>query len=296
MIFSYKLFIINRGFSVKKKLNAFYEKQTGNLYLHLVAPSFLAAIVFAASKFDKWYIILVGVLAAAMIPIHTYLSMTAAKTKIDAADLLRKELRRHKWLLGSIKEMVIRKLKRFKQKEYPFDEAEYIDAAMKNLAMLRQFYSKHTGDPENEFRVVFFKIGQDQKYLESQFFSTPNDDPPSSHNNTERQKAQFNKSRSQSLAVSAWKDLSYKIAENEDELTYLYAQQNQKIKSIIALPVCSGDVSEENLIGILTISSNKYFFKTADINRHKEYIDQFTLRFVFEYHKWEASKAKKTEV
>jgi hypothetical protein len=284
------------------KLNDFYRNNVDNFLIHVPIPGVLASAVFIARKYDSWHALVVGVLATFLIPFHAYLTTKATHNKLKESelrekelDVWKKELDGHKWLLSTIKEMIIRKLKRFKNYEYPLDEKEYIDAVMKILDMLRQFYSHYADDPVNEFRVTFFKIGKDHTYLESQFYSTPTGDPPSSHGDAERQKEIFNKNRSQSLAVAIWRELTPKIAENEKEINYLYPQQKEKIKSIIGFPICSGDISEDALIGIITIASNKEFFKKADIKRHKEYIDQFILRIIFEYHKWEAFSRSKND-
>ncbi len=281
-------------------LRSFYRKNLDNPFINISIPGALSIAVFIARYSPEWYSISTGIVASSLIPLHAYLVADATRSKIQETKLLEKELdlwknelQGHKWLLNSIKEMIIRKLLKFKKHGYLFDEQEYKDAIMKNLAMLRQFYSHYSSDPGNEFRIVFFKVGNDRKYLESQFYATPDGDRPASHGNTERQKEIFNRSKSTSLAVEVWKDLKPKIAENEAEIAYSYIQQNEKIKSLIGLPVCSGDISEDNLIGILTISSNKEFFKKADLKLHKEYIEQFILRIVFEFNKWENSKQSK---
>ncbi len=161
---------------------------------------------------------------------------------------------------------------------------------MKNLDMLREFYVHYSGEPDNYFRVTLFQVSEDGKYLVSKFYSTKDGEPHASHGDETRQRENFNKNRSQTIAVSAWRDLRPKIVESEKEINYLYPQHKDKIKSIIALPIFSGDISEDNLIGIITVASSKEYFRRTDMERHKEYIEQFTLRIVFEYCKWRALK------
>lgn len=286
------------------KIQKIYERHISNFWLNAVLPGALTAIVFLSKKdilesllpasvtIPKILPPIVGIIATLTLAFHAYFSAAASKVKLKEIDFWKRELDGHKWLLNVIQEMIRRKIKKFKKNEKPNCEDEYRDAIMKNLDMLRAFYDHYFHDPDNSFRVVLFHASDDRKYLTSKFYSTFDGEPPSSHNNLQRQKELFDKSRSQALAVGAWKDLSPKMSRDESEVFYLYPQQREKIKSIIAYPIFTGDKAEENFLGVITISSKKPYFQNEDLNKHCDYIAEFALRIVFEYCKWRTLNAK----
>lgn len=274
-----------------KKISEFYSNNITSLWVQILIPSGLGGIIYVAKQYpEKTFADVIGIAAIFLLAIHAYLISNTTITKLKEVDFWKKELKGHKWLLNTIKEMVTRKLHKFKNTGYLVGESEYREAIMKNLSMLLKFYQRYSDDPDNSFRITYFKKSGDANFLESIFYATEDGEPPYSHGDIERQREIFDKNSSQSLAVTAWKELRPIIAENEIEITYLYPQQTDKIKSIIALPVFSGSISEDNLIGIITIASNKKeFFKRIDIERHKDYIDEFLLRIVFEFFKLKSS-------
>ncbi len=286
------------------KIVKFYERNINNFWLNPILPACLAAIAFL-SKQDYLKILVptnvtipvflppaMGALATVLLAFHAYFSAAASKIKLKEITFWKKELEGHKWLLNVIKEMIIRKIKIFKKSGATNRDDEYREAIIKNLDMLRAFYSHYFHDPENTFRVVLFHVSDDGKYLTTKFYSTIDGEPPSSHNNLQRQKELFDRTRSQSLAVASWKDLSPKIAKDEKEISYLYPQQREKIKSIIAYPIFTGDKSEENFLGVITVSSKKAYFQNEELEKHCDYISEFALRVVFEHCKWRALCAK----
>ena len=286
------------------KITKFYEQHINNFWLNAVFPAGLAAVVFL-SKQDYLKLLLpenreipfflpplFGVFATIVLALHAYFSAAASKIKLKEIDYWKRELEGHKWLLNVIKEMVQRKIKKFKYNNEIKRDDEYRDAIMKNLDMLRAFYSHYFHDPDNTFRVVLFHVSDDKKYLVSKFYSTIDGEPPASHGNLQRQQELFDKSRSQSLAVAAWKDLCPKIAKDEKDISYLYPLQREKIKSIIAYPIFVGDKSDDNFLGVITISSKKAYFQNEELEKHCDYISEFALRIVFEYCKWRALCAK----
>lgn len=281
----------------------FYKRYSDNFFLQALVPAFLAAVILITTRFFipyKLYVIpsmIISVIATLLIPLHAYLLFRARKeVSIEKTQIERKmeyyknELAMHKWLLYVIREMVQRKVQKFREREYPIGEKEYRNAAMKNLDMLREFYEHFKNDPAVHFRTVFFQPSEDGTFLRSTFYSTPNGEPPSSHGNDGRQKEIFNKTRSQTLAVSAWRDLSPKIAENPEEISYTYPQQRDIIKSLLAFPVFSGKLVAEDLIGIITVSCNEAsFFSRHELDRHKDYISEFAMRIDFEFCKLQSS-------
>ncbi len=292
-------------FKMNTRITKFYEKNINNIWLNVILPASLASVIFL-SKQDYLKLILpagisiplglppsLGVFATMALAFHAYFSAAASKVKLKEIDFWKKELEGHKWLLNVIKEMIQRKINKFKNNSMPGSvDDEYRNAIMKNLDMLRAFYSHYFHDPENTFRVVLFHPSDDKKYLVSKFYSTIDGEPPSSHDNVQRQKELFDRSRSQSLAVAAWKDLSPKIAREEKEIKYLYPQQQEKIKSIIAYPIFIGDKSEDNFLGVITISSKKPYFQNEELDKHCDYISEFALRVEFEHCKWRALCAR----
>ena len=265
-----------------KRLYEFYEKHFHSLWLQVFIPGGLASIVYITRLSTNKFSALTGIGATILIPLHAFLLGKALKSKYKESEFWKRELERHKWLINSVQEMIFRKINIFKEKGYVVGEEEYRHAVMKNLEMLREFYLHISGDPDNIFRIVFFQPKDD--YLIPVLWSTPNGEPPHSVDHVELQKEYFHRSRGQTLAVSALKDLEPKIAEKESEIHYNYAQQREIIKSIIAYPIFRGSTRDENLIGIIVISSSEEgFFRNSDLTRHTDYIYQFAIRIQFEY-------------
>jgi hypothetical protein len=284
-----------------ERLIKYYQSNIDKLWLNALIPALLALTIFIARYFKSDLFFFLGIVATFLLPMHAYAIGRASKNQIKECEIWKKELSyyqtelsMHKWLLIAVSEMIQRKLQRFRNSAYSFDEGEFRQAVMKNLEMLRKFYSHFNNDPGIFFRTVFFQPSDDGKYLISKFYSTPNGDPPLSHDNIERQKVIFDRRTGQALACATWRDLSPKVAENTTEIHYNYPLQKDKIKSIIALPVFSGNPSDENFIGVITVSTNaEEFFKKSELERHKEYISEFALRIDFEFCRWRAIQSSK---
>jgi putative methionine-R-sulfoxide reductase with GAF domain len=111
-----------------------------------------------------------------------------------------------------------------------------------------------------------------------------------SHNDIETQKIRFNKDTSTTEAVKAWRNREVCIAEKESDIPYLYNQQKSKYKSIIAYPIFENNDCAKQVIGVISVTSSRNaFFIMQDIDRHKNYIEQFALRLVFEYCKLQSN-------
>lgn len=278
----------------------FYKKHNNNFWLLAIFPAVLAVVAFLPRIFPENILMLVaGGVCIVLIALHGFFVVASAKDKskdteeLDREiDFWKEELKMHKWLMCSIKELVTRKIFTYQKQGYLAGEKEHRDAVLKNIKMLHAFYKhyKHELGPDNLMRIVLFEPSEDKKYLISKFYSTENNTPPTSHGKINVQKLDFNKSKSQAVAVNSWRELSTEIAENEDEIHPNYPQQKDHIKSIIAYPVFSGGHVENDLLGILTLTSNiPDFFVRRDIKKHNDYISQFALRINFEYCKLQST-------
>jgi hypothetical protein len=159
---------------------------------------------------------------------------------------------------------------------------------------LREFFSDYANDPQNHFRVTYFKPSDDGQYLITKFYANADGTPPVSHNDIETQKIRFNKDNSTTEAVKAWRDKEVCIA-NHPDIVQQYNQQKTKYKSIIAYPIFDNNDCAKQVIGVISVTSSlKDFFKEQDILRHKDYIEQFALRLVFEYCKLQSNNNAKS--
>lgn len=270
----------------------FYEKHLEKAWLRALLPGLFAAIVFAAKYITySWFIFIAG-LAAFALPLHTYFISKASEAKLNQLDYWMTELKLHQWLLNVIKGMLLKKMARFRKQANSTPAEEYSNAVTANLVALREFYSDYAHDPQNLFRVTYFNPSDDGQYLTTQFYSNADGTPPVSHGNNEKQKLFFNKDTSQTLAVLAWRNRSVYIAEKESDISYIYSQQKDKYKSIIAYPIFENNDSAKAVIGIITVTSRKEFFKMQDVERHKNYVEQFALRLVFEHCKLQSNNSK----
>lgn len=268
----------------------YYEKNLEKAWFRAVIPGIFAALAFSAKYIkNTWFIVIAGI-ATFAIPVHTYLISKASETKLNQVDYWKTELKLHQWLLNVIKGMLLKKMGRFRKQSRPIPAEEYSNAVTANLVALREFYSDYANDPQNHFRVTYFKPSDDGQYLTTQFYANADGTPPVSHDDIDAQKKYFNRDTSPTLAVTAWKNRDVYIAERESEITYIYSQQRSKYKSIIVCPIFENNDSTKQVIGIISITSRKEFFKKQDIDRHKNYIEQFALRLVFEYCKLQSNK------
>ena len=268
-----------------------YEKHIARFWLSAIIPGLLAAIVLFAKYIDKWWYIAAAFLATLAVPIHTYLISAASETKLKEVNYWKAELELHQWLLNVIRGMLLKTMDRFKSQAVSASAEEYSQAVMANLVALREFYASYDHDPQNHFRVTYFKPSDDGQYLTTKFYANADGTPPVSHGDIEAQKKYFNRDTSPTLAVSAWKNRDIYIAENESEISYLYNQQKDKYKSLIACPIFENNDSTKSVIAIITITSRKEFFKKQDVERYKNYMEQFALRLVFEHCKLQSNNS-----
>lgn len=184
------------------------------------------------------------------------------------------------WMINSIEKLIHRKVG-FLRKEINDPTSFRVESVWKNLQMLYELYEHISKDPSVKFKIVFFVPSLDNRYLASQFWYNPANQPPYTHGNEDRQKIHFSKDDSDSTAVTAWRNRKTEIAESEDEIDHHYKGQEQTIKSIIAYPIFGQETPE--ITGIITITADKSkFFKWDDIATHEEYIKQFGIRIALE--------------
>ncbi len=268
---------------MKTKILGFYEKHLDNVWLRAIVPGAFAALVFLAKYVDQPWFIVVALTATAALPIHTYLISKASGAKLTEVNYWISEVKLHQWLLNVIKGMLLKKMERFRNRVNSSPAEEYSNAVIANLIALREFYIAYAYDPKNHFRITHFRPSDDDRYLITQFYSNADGTPPSSHGDIEAQKKYFSRETSTTLAVEAWKNRKSTVAESEREINYLYSQQRDKFRSIIASPVFENNDVTKRVIGVITITSSKEFFQKRDLERHKNYIEQFALRLVFEF-------------
>lgn len=231
-------------------------------------------------------------MAAFAVPLHTYLISKASEAKRNQVEYWISELKLHQWLLNVIKGMLLKKMERFRKQSRLSSVEEYSNAVLANLVALREFYSNYAHDPQNNFRITYFKPSDDGQFLMTQLYANADGTPPVSHQDIEAQRKYFNRDTSPTLAVASWRNREIYIAEKESEITYIYTQQKDKYKSIIAFPVFENNDATKPVIAVISITSSKEFFKKQDVERHKNYIEQFALRLVFEYCKLQSNAIK----
>ncbi|HEX9021072.1 MAG TPA: hypothetical protein VF903_07410 [Nitrospirota bacterium] len=269
----------------------FYEKNLDRFWLRAIIPGLLAAVALFAKFVDRLWYIPIAVLATLAIPIHTYLISKSSEAKLNEVTYWKFELELHRWLLNVIRGMLLKKMDRFRKQTVSSSVEEYSQAVMANLVALREFYASYDHDPQNHFRITYFRPSDDGQYLTTKFYANADGTPPVSHGDIEAQKKYFNRDTSPTLAVAAWKHRDIHVAEKESEITYMTSQQKDKYKSIIACPIFENNDTAKSVIGIITITSRKEFFKRHDIERHKNYMEQFALRLVFEHCKLQSNNS-----
>lgn len=271
----------------------FYEKHIGKIWLGAIVPAFLSGLAFSAKFVSNFWLIFLAGMAASLIPIHSFLISKASETKRKEVDYYTTELRLHQWLLGVIKGMLLKKMSRFRNHSTPSPE-EYSNAVLANLVALREFYSNFAHDPRNNFRITYFKPSEDGQFLRTENYTNADGVPPFTHGDIEAQRKYFDRDTSRTLAVKAWRNREITVAENESEINYFYDQQKDKYKSILVFPVFENNDASKPVIAIISITSTKEFFKRQGIGWHKNYIEQFALRLVFEYCKLQSIAASRS--
>lgn len=224
--------------------------------------------------------LVIGILSICLLSGHNYIMKLATEKALSKVDYWKKLSEDYQWVLYAISKLISRK--KLDYKKFIGNSSEFNSGSiLKILEMLHQFYIYRYPSP-HKFMVVFLVPSQDGTFLTCLHHEYGDDQQPSYCGKKTEEAKIFNKDTSLSLAVKAWNTREPQLAESGGDIYYFYSGQQDRIKSMIAVPVFGKTGTD--VVGIITIATTEEFlFKQQEKTFHCEIINEFGIRIALEF-------------